>query len=91
MIRQFGSTVRVRARATALSAAIASILLLAGSLTSACSADGSPQPGPDAPDHLPNDWVNSVAIVDEGVLWVGTNGGLSRLDAGEWTIHTAVP
>jgi len=40
-------------------------------------------------DGLPNSRVTTLAFADGDVLWIGTNGGLSSLDDGDWTSYTA--
>jgi len=40
------------------------------------------------PEGLPNDSIRSVRVVDDQV-WVGTDGGVSRLERGEWKSWTA--
>jgi len=39
-------------------------------------------------EGLPNDSIRSVRVVDDQV-WVGTDGGISRLERGEWKSWTA--
>jgi len=35
--------------------------------------------------ELPNNWVNALAASSDNALWVGTETGLARFDAGTWT------
>ena len=40
-------------------------------------------------DGLVNNWVFSLELkTDDSLIWIGTRGGLSQFDAGEWTNFT---
>ncbi|MEA3502819.1 MAG: two-component regulator propeller domain-containing protein, partial [Actinomycetota bacterium] len=81
---------QTESRFTTLVAAIALIILLAGFLVSACSSGNPAEDDINAPDRLPNDWVTSVATVDDGTVWVGTNDGLGHLGDNGWSNYTSL-
>ncbi len=56
------------------------------------SSDGFPRfahfrHDPDDPDSLSNDVVFALTLDEEGNVWVGTEGGLNRLNRGEGAAH----
>jgi len=36
---------------------------------------------------LPSNWVSSLAIDEQGNLWIGTGGGLAKFDGETWTAY----